>query len=454
MKRFFGEAAKTFILTVFLFLFSAGQALAAGFALIEQGVAGLGNAYAGGAASAEDATTIFFNPAGMTRLPDQQIIVGTHIIAPSAKFHNEGSTHVLQAQTGVPLIGNDNGDGGVTKALPNFYYSKKIGERTVLGVGVNAPFGLATDYDANWVGRYHAIESDVVTVNINPSVAYKVNDRVSVGGGINVQYIKATLSNAIDFGTLDAVGAFSAFGLPAGALKLMPQTADGYARIEGDHWGLGYNLGILYEFDQKTRMGIAYRSSVKHTIKGDAVFSSVPGPLAPAFKNTGVSSDIKLPDTLSVSFSHDIGPQWTVMADVTWTNWSVLNELRVKFDSGQPDSVTTLEWRDSYRYSLGLTYRPDGKWTCRTGVAYDETPIPNEQRRTPRIPDGNRIWTALGVGYKFSKMVSADLGYAHLFVNHPKIDKTPAGDDLLRGGLKGTYDAHVDIASAQLTFTF
>ena len=453
MKSFFSVAVKGFFLAVVLVLFSSASVLAAGFALIEQGVGGLGNAYAGGAASAEDATTVFFNPAGMTRIPGQEVIVGAHIIMPSAKFNNEGSTHVLQAKTGVPLTGGNGGDGGVTKVLPNFYYTKKLGDRFAVGIGVNSPFGLATDYESSWVGRYHALESDVVTVNINPSVAYRINDHLSIGAGLNIQYINATLSNAIDFGTLDAIGAFRP-AIPAGALKLVPQMSDGLARVEGDHWGLGYDLGLLYEFNKATRIGIAYRSSVTHSLKGDATFTNVPAPLTTAFRNTGVTADIKLPDSFSVSASHDFNPQWTVMADVTWTNWSVFNELRVKFDSGQPDAVTTVNWRDSYRYSLGLTYRPDNRWTCRTGVAYDETPIPDEQHRTPRIPDGNRLWTAVGAGYKFSRLISMDLGYAHLFVSDPKISKTPAGEDLTRGGLNGTYDARVDILSAQLTFTF
>ena len=456
MKGLFGRVAKAAIVVAAV-LFSAGSALGAGFSLIEQGVAGLGNAYAGGAASADDAATIFFNPAGMTRIANQQAVVGAHLIMPTAAFHNEGSTHVLQAKTGVPLLGGNGSDAGVAKLAPNFYYVRKMGDRLALGLGVNSPFGLATDYESSWVGRYHALESDVVTININPSVAYKVTDHLSVGGGLDIQYISATLSNAIDFGTLDAVGAFQALGLAPGALKLVPQAADGYVRVEGNDWSFGYNLGLLYEFNENTRVGAAYRSSVKHTLKGEAEFSGVPSGLAPfpVFKNGGVSADIKLPDSFSVSVAHRITPQWTVMADVTWTDWSVFNELRVKFDNpAQADSVTVTDWRDSYRYSLGVTYAPGGRWTYRAGVAYDETPIPDTQHRTPRIPDGNRLWTAAGLGYKISKVMTVDVGYAHLFIKDPVINKTPTGEDATRGGLNGTYDAYVNIASAQLTLNF
>ncbi len=180
------------LIAVILLFVSAGSAFAAGFALVEQSMSGLGNAYAGGAAGAEDASTIFYNPAGMTRLNGQQLIVGTHVVMPSVKFHNEGSTHV----TGLPLSGGNGGDGGVTKPVPNLYYSRKVSDKFSVGMGINAPFGLATDYDKNWVGRYHAVESDVLTVNINPSIAYKITDNLSFGAGFNVQYMKAKLSNA------------------------------------------------------------------------------------------------------------------------------------------------------------------------------------------------------------------------------------------------------------------
>lgn len=458
MKKHFSiRCGSVMLITALLVCISASYAMGAGFALIEQSVSGLGNAFAGGAASAEDASTVFYNPAGMTRLNGQQVSAGAHLIIFSAKFSNEGSTHVLQGVTGVPLAGNNGGDAGVAKVVPNAYYTIKLNDRLSFGLGVNAPFGLATDYDSGWVGRYHALESDVLTININPSLAYKINDNLSIGAGLDLQYIKAKLSNAIDFGTLDAVGAFKALGLPAGSLKLIPQASDGLARLEGDDWGIGYNIGLLYEFNKNTRIGTAYRSRIRYTLAGDSEFTGVPAGLSPfpVFKNTGIRADITLPDSLSFSFSHDINPQWTVMADVTWTNWSVFKELRIKFDNpAQADAVTSTQWRDSYRYALGLTYKYNPNWTYRAGVAYDETPISSEQLRTPRIPDASRIWAAIGVGYKFSDKISLDAGYAHLFINDPKINKTPTGEDAVRGGLIGTYSSYVNIVSAQLNFRF
>ncbi len=451
-----GSVIACFILAG-LILMIPGQVRGAGFAIIEQSVSGLGNAFAGGAASAEDATTIFFNPAGMTRIDHAEAILGIHWIIPSAEFNNEGSTHVLQPVTGVPLAGGNGGDGGVNVLVPNIYYVRPLGKGLTFGLGINAPFGLATEYDSNWVGRYHAIKSDLVSINVNPSLAYKVNNHLSLGAGFSIQYLEAELTNAIDFGTLDAIGAFTPLGIPAGALGLIPQGSDGFVKLEGDSIGFGFNLGLLYEFTENTRLGIAYRSRVYQDVEGDADFSGVPAGLAaaPLFKDTGAEAQITLPDTASISLYHRFNPQWAVMADITWTDWDVMKELRFKFDNPfQSDGVTTLNWKDAFRYSLGVTFNPNERLAVRGGIAYDETPIPDPEHRTPRIPGEDRLWLSFGLGYRISDSFSVDLGYAHLFVDDPRIDKSPTGEDAVRGGLKGTFDASVDIISGQIVWRF
>jgi len=432
-------------------------AFGAGFAIIEQSVSGLGNAFSGGAASAEDATTVFFNPAGLTRLEGQQAVAGVNVIIPQAKFSNKGSTHV----TGQPLTGGDGGDGGVTGVVPNLYYAARLQNGIALGLGINAPFGLATEYDDGWVGRYHALGSEVKTVNINPSVAYKVNDHLSLGAGVNAQYIQAKLSNAIDFGTV----AFQS----SGGLLGTPQGMDGKAELEADSWGFGFNLGALYEFNDNSRVGLAYRSHVRQDLKGDADFkvpasvTSLPfgvgAGVAAAFADTDISGDLVLPESASVSAYHRFTPKWAVMADVTWTNWSRFDELRIEFDTNNngvtlADSVTTESWDDSWRYSLGATYNPNESLALRAGVAYDVEAIPDAEHRTPRIPGDDRTWVAVGAGYRLTDRLTFDLAYAHLFVADPKINKNPVGEDALRGGLKGKYDASVDIVSVQLAYNF
>lgn len=444
-------------------MLTASPAFSAGFALIEQGVSGLGNAFAGSSAVAEDATTVFFNPAGLTRLKGQQAVAGLHYIVPSAKFEKERASNVL----GAPLSGGEGGDAGQSGFAPNFYYAINLDSGWALGLGINAPFGLATEYDKTWVGRYHAVDSEVLTVNINPSVAYQVNKHLSLGAGVSAQYLKADLSSMIDFG-LQAAQLDAAFA----PLASNPD-ADIFADLTADDWGYGFNLGLLYEFTQNSRLGLAYRSQVKHSVKGDAEFD-VPTaflsgfPAGPGvtladiantnFSNQGVRGDITLPASASVSYYHRFNPHWAVMADVTWTEWSTFDKLLIEFDGtlAATPSLTTENWDDSWRYSAGATFNPTDRWALRVGLAFDEEPIPDAEHRTPRIPGEDRFWTALGAGYKFNRNVRLDFGYAHLFVKDSKINKTalPGSEDAARGTLVGTYENSVDIASLQFTYNF
>lgn len=442
-----------------------GNAHAAGFAIIEQSVRGLGNAFAGGPANTEDVSTVFFNPAGMTYLKGPQADFAAHIIIPQARFKDQGSTHFTT--TGLDVNNEDGGNAGVTALVPNFYYSRPINQQWTFGLGINAPFGLTTDYDDGWVGRYHALTSELKTVNINPSLAYKANDNLSIGFGLNAQYIEAHLSNAVDFGGLCFLGENVTMTLMAGtcgALNLAPQADDGEANVRGDDWSWGYNLGMVWQATPQTRIGLAYRSRVKHKLKGDADFdvpsNAVTGNAtaiaagAGLIDGTDVTADVTLPDSLSIGFNHEIDSKWSVNGDVTWTNWSLLDELRIEFDSVATDSVTTTNWKDSNRYSLGVSYRPDNLWTWRAGIAFDETPVPNAEARTPRIPDQDRTWVSLGFSYQSSDKLTIDIGYAHLFVKDAKVNKTATGEDLTRGALVGEWNVAVDIISAQARWAF
>lgn len=438
----------TFLSVVILAIFfSTATVFAAAFQLIEQSVSGLGNAFAGGAASAEDATTIFYNPAGMTRVPSQ-FIAGIHFVSPSAKFHDQGSSRVN------PLIGslgtNNGGDGGVNALVPNLYYLRKLGDKAAFGLGINVPFGLATEYPSDWIGRYHAIKSDMKTVNINPAFAYKLTEKLSIGAGFSAQYIKATLSSAVDQKLI-----LASSGAPVAVWSV---ASDGYSEMEGDSWGYGYNAGLLYEFSKDTRFGLSYRSRIQQSLEGDITFSNIHQLLAsnPNLTNRSVTADIDLPETASASIYTKVNPKMALMADISWTNWSRFKELRVKSSNGASDIVTTENWKDSYRYSLGMSFFATEKTTYRVGVAYDETPVRSPEYRTPRIPDGSRKWIAAGLGHKFSEKLSFDLGAAYLFVSDPKINQiaTPTNENVTRGNLKGTYDANVKILSAQLNYTF
>jgi len=383
----------------------ANLAHAAGFALIEQNASGLGNAYAGQAAAATDASTIFFNPAGMTYLPDRQVVVAGHLIRPQAEFIGTS-----------PLSGGNGGDAGGLAVVPNAYFAFRLTPDVHLGVGLNAPFGLKTEYDSAWKGRTQAVKSEVKTVNVNPSIAWKAGESLSLGAGVSIQYAEATLTNS-------ANGA-------------------GLATVEGHDYGWGYNLGALWQVSEATRIGLAYRSEVEQTLGGDVGFSVA------AMLNGPVNADVTLPDSASLSLFHQLSPKWDLLADVTWTGWSDFKELRIVRNGGAVLALTPENWDDSYRYSMGANYHLSDTLTLRGGVAFDETPV-SDAFRTARIPDEDRTWIAFGAQYRPSRHSAIDVGYAHLFIRDAAIDKTESGVRL-----SGSYETSVDILSAQLTLDF
>lgn len=396
---------------------------ATGFALIEQSISGLGRAYSGSAAVADDASTIFFNPAGLTQLTRPEITTGLSLIAPRAEFSDRHSN-----QRGTSLAGGDGNNGTEAATVPNFYYAQPLNNTTVIGIGVGAPFGMITDYGDNWQGRYHAIRSDLLTININPSVAVKATEKLSLGVGVNLQYIDLTLSQAVDFGSL------------AGA----PQASDGKVKITADDWSWGYNLGMTYQVTDATRIGLSYRSKITHELKGDGKFRTpqhLPGP-----EDGNAKGSVTLPESASLALHHQLTAHWAVMADASWTRWSRFEELRIRSDVPQLNSVKAEDWENTMRYGLGVEYRPNTRWAWRAGIAYDETPISSTQRRTPRIPDNDRSWLAVGASYQYNDNLIFDAAYAHLFMKDSRINDT----DDHGNQLAGKYKSSVDIVGVQL----
>ncbi len=428
-------------------LLVSGSAHAGGFALNEMSAANLGDAHAG-AAAAEDASTIYYNPAGLTRLNGRQFMFAGSAIRPSTKFSNSGSVSAV----GTPLTGGNGGDAGSWALVPALYYATELSSRLRFGVGVQTPFGLTTEYDDGWVGRYQALKSSLKSVNINPALAYKVNDLVSVGAGISAQYVDVELSRAIDFGSICVGSLGPAACAPIGFL---PQARDGKVTVKGNDWGYGFNLGALFSPNTAARFGIAYRSKISHELSGDAAFAKpagLPAPLAaaPTFTNTGARASVDLPESLSVNGYAELDRKWSAMADITWMRWNRFKELRVRFDNGAPDSVTPEAWRNTLRVAAALNYRYNDSWKLRGGVAWDQSPVKAEFR-TPRIADANRTWLAFGAQYKPSRQNAWDFGYAHLFIKDASINKAepPVG-----GTLVGSYKSDVNILSVQYSHAF
>jgi long-chain fatty acid transport protein len=420
---------------------------AAGFSLTEQSVTGLGRSFAGGAAWANDATTLYYNPAGITRLKGAEVVNGASLISLTADFDKTLGVDAI----GQPLSGGEGGPVGKLGGPVTLYYAAPIDDEWFWGVGVNAPFGLATDYDAGWVGRYQATYSRVMIINIQPTIAQKVTDNFSWGFGLDLQYMEVKLENSLDFGSIcfGQVGPVTCTGL-----GLVPQGADGYVSLTGDSVSYGWNAGFLWEHEG-TRLGLAFRSKVNHSLSGDADFSGTPAVFAGlgVFTDTGIAAEFDTPELLSLSVVREVNPEWTVSFDLTRTGWDTFQELRVQFDNpNQPDSVQPENWVDVYKASVGVDWRMNQAWTLRAGYGYDNSPV-SDADRTARLPDGDRIWWSFGATWHKSEKWEFSAGYAYLQLGGGDalaFDQTGATQDHLVGTYEG--DAHIIGLEARMKF--
>jgi long-chain fatty acid transport protein len=436
------SAAEISALALTLCLAWAGESEAAGYAVKEQSGRLLGTAFAGAGSSAEDPSVLFYNPAGVGRLDGDRLSVSGSGIFTRSEFDGTGTLTPF----GVPIPGGDGGDAGKDALVPAVYVTVAPLDFLHLGLGVNAPFGLSTEYEDDWVGRYHALESSLRTYDIQPVVAVKPVPWLSIGAGARFQYADAELTQAIDFGSV-----LAGLGVPGAA----PFGADGKVELQASDWGFGYSVGALAEPIPGTRVGFAFRSKIDQDLNGNVDFEQVPAPLQAqaAFQDQHAVADVTTPESIDLSIYQEIGERWAVMADAQWTNWSRFDELRVDFDlEGAADAVTKESWHDSWFFALGTEYRPLDPLTLRAGFAYDDAPIRNEHR-TARLPDQDRFWLALGASYAFTRWLSADLGYAHIFVREADIREEVATGPIVHR-IDGSYDSAVDLVSLQLNLRY
>jgi long-chain fatty acid transport protein len=412
-------------LTTAVLLALASQAAnASGFALIEQSASGQGLSYAGAAANAEDASVMWFNPAGLTEIEGSQAIVGGHIISPSAKFSDNGSYAGVPANT----VGGGGDDGATIGFVPNFYWKTKVGEYDI-GLGIGVPFGQHISYDDGWAGRYLATETNLKTININPAIAKKINDELSFGFGLNAQYVDLILEQKVN-------------------TTLLGGSGDEDVKVKADSWGYGYNFGFMWQPQDSTNFGLSYRSSVTHNAKGTVDY---PPTLALIGRNDGnVSSTVSLPASASLSVTHDYGSKMKVLADATWTKWSDYGSLTIQDANGTTFTDTRQDFKDSWRLSVGGIYHLNDDMKLRAGIAFDQTPVSNETHRSPRTPDSDRKWLSVGLGYKMSPSMDLDVAYTHIAADTVDVNYTSDGNNYL----VGSYDASVNIFSAQVVWKY
>ncbi len=407
----------------------------AGFQLGEHSANAIGRALAGYGVVGDDASAVFFNPAGLVLLQRPTVQNGLFYVTGRFGFENQRSRQSLSGLS-VPSRGIDD-DGGRDGLAPSLYALAPLGERARVALGITAPFGLLTDYDADWVGRYHALRSELKTIDINPSFAYRVSRQLSLGAGVSVQYADATLSRAVFRGN---------------------QLADGFARVEGDDWSLGYDLGLMFEWDERTRFGAGYRSKVDHSLRGTRKLEGVPG--QPSV--IGGEAELNLPDTLYFGAYRRLNERLALSGGARWTHWSRFQETRIRFADGSPDELTVQNWEDSWTFSVGLDYAYHPHWTLRAGYGYDQTPVPSARFRTPRIPDNDRHWLSVGTSYRLNEKWDFSLGYSHVFVDTARIgtivDLVPvniAPTGTFTDTLIGEYDTPgADSIGAQLRYAF
>jgi long-chain fatty acid transport protein len=456
---------------------SAGSAFGSAFALQEQNASGLGHAYAGGAAAAEDVSTIFFNPAGLVRLQTTQAVVAGNVICFSAKFRDNGSQPAA-----LQPLGGTGGEAGTCAVVPNIYVGIPFTDKWSFGLGVNAPFGLKTEYDSDWLGRFQAVDSKIETINVNPALSWEPTKNLTVGAGVSWQRLKATLTKHVNYAGLFAAGQDGKGGVtglllagqitPAAAQALIGSAfgLESDAHVSGNDSGWGWNAGVLWQVSDQTRVGLAYRSKIKYDVTGSVNFTNptpsslgtLPPQLVPvgaavvngvntALANGDVSIAIKMPDTTNVSVFHQFNNKWDLMADLQYTGWSTIQELRIVRTTGSVLSVTPENFRDTWRASVGANYRYSDQWIFRGGLAYDQSPVRDAQR-TPRLPDNDRTWVALGVQYKYSPSIAVDFAWAYIFVRDPSMNQND-GSTAANGLISGSYRSNVNIVGLQLTYT-
>jgi long-chain fatty acid transport protein len=371
-------------------------ALAGGFSIREQSAEGLGEAFAGIAAGTDGLSAMFWNPATISQHNSQGYISENNI---------SGIIPYSRAKNGAGSGGSpDSGNIGVDAIVPASYSVYGLTDELTIGMAVNAPFGLGTNSDT-WMGSLHGDKSKIFSMNFNPVVAYKPADWITVAAGVQGEYISAKLTSTS----------------PAGAPVL---------NAKADDIDVGFTAGILLEPNDQLDIGIGFRSSISHKLKGDATF------LGGSFN---ASAGLDTPEMVTLGIKYQLNDQWQLMAGAEWANWSRFKSLDLAL-AGVPTLSTPEKWKDSWFFSTGAEYALNDKVNLRGGVAYEISPVP-DATRTPRLPDNDRIWLSAGASYKFNDWFTTNIAYSHVFIKDGSVALTSPSP------LTATFKQHLDIAS-------
>ncbi|MFQ3237328.1 MAG: long-chain fatty acid transport protein [Paraglaciecola sp.] len=413
------------------------NSFAAAFQLSEHSASGLGRAFAGDAAIAENASVVARNPALMSQFTEKQLsVVGTYIV-PDVSLTGESAP----AYSSPAALNNDSI--APEAFVPATYFVMPLDDKFAVGFGLFSNFGLATQFDEDYAAGQLAGKTEIVTVNFNTSVSYQVNQRLTVAAGLNYVYADATITRHV--GDLSNALAAQGLSVPASTLAL---------DLEGDDDGYGYNLGVAYDLDENSRFGLHYRSKVDITF--DGTYSNELPPVPGLFPN-GQSGAVQpgqvaleLPATAEFSGSHQLDDKWGVHYSVMWTHWSSFESLEA-FVPSQDEPVFEKEenFSNSFRYAMGADYQLNGHVKLRAGIAYDETPT-DSQALSISIPDTNRLWLSAGANYLLDDASSVDVGISVLRGQERTFTET---DDA--GGAWGfNSEGNAFIVAAQYNYGF
>lgn len=372
---------------------ATSTALAAGFQLTEQSSLGLGRAYAGAGIVGDDLSAVHYNPAGMTLLEGTRFQAGTTWIALNADYNGKDGSSENGRLKG--------------QMIPAGYVTHQVNDKIWLGFAMTVPFGMGTEYDKGWAENQRGTDAKIYTFDMNPNIAWKVSEFLSVGAGVSVQYAKAKLGMGLE---QEAFGQYAYVG---------------HGKIEGDSWDWGFNLGVMISPTDKLRFGLAYRSSIEHDAEGDFTFSNGQGPAA-NFNGYvfNMTTSIETPDTVMLTGTWETTDRLRLSGLIRWANWSDFDELKIKNSvPGQVDNLSggmfrektvINEWQDTWLFSVGADYRINDAFTIRGGLAYEMSPVDDQSTRMAVIPDTDRVWFSLGASWYPTQDLQFDVGATYL----------------------------------------
>lgn len=474
---------------------SSQYAFAEGYKLLEQSVSSMGNAYAGRGAQITDATLVHSNPAALTQLQGQQFSAGANLIAVRTKYHDAAA----QSANGMPVDGRTDGNVNLTEVVPFMFYSNQLSEELSWGIGFYVPYGLSSNYQQDWVGRYFADETSIQVLSLQPSIGYKIADNFSVGFGLSVNRAEGKLSKYKDHNGLCELGA-NINQIYGGADVYNNAYCDSHYQVKGDDIALGYTLGIHSEPVSGTRIALVYHSQVKYTLKGDSVITNTPilgasvagldgftvfapnlpaidnstGKLASSNRRTEASKlDLTTPATFVASLDQQVTEQLSLQFSANWTQWSKFRSIDIVSDDANPSiSLNTQSeknlnqpgyigyipeyWHNTWSFAAGATYQYQPDLALKAGIAYDENPI-RQSHKTARVPTTDRTWLTVGANWKFAPDMTMDFAYGYMFMDGVSIDEheyNVQDERLYNSGVQANYSTKAHVLGVQFNYVF